>query len=103
MTVSAVTSTTPMDPNAAAGMTGLTPAAFFAYCEAQMNGIDAEASGYFDQQQSSNVAKQTLNTIVGELQKETKGFTDQNEVDSLTQDLSTLQTQYPQASTQIQQ
>jgi predicted nucleic acid-binding Zn-ribbon protein len=85
-------------------MTGLPPDAFFAYCEAQMNGIDAEASGYFDQQQSSNVAKQTLNTIVGELQGYSKsGINDQTEVDKLTQELDTLESQYPQATEQIEQ
>lgn len=104
MTISAVTTTPPADPNAPDDSSvGLTPDAFFAYCEAQMNGIDAEASGYFDQQQSSNVAKQTLNTIVGELEGETHGFTNQDECDKLTQELQTLMTQYPQASVQIQQ
>jgi hypothetical protein len=104
MSVSPVTTTTPTDPNAAAdSAAGLPPDAFFAYCEAQMNGIDAEASGYFDQQQSSNVAKQTLNTIVGVLQSNTKGFDDQDKVNDLTTQLSTLETQYPQATAQIEQ
>jgi hypothetical protein len=104
MSVSPVTTTTPTDPSAATDSTaGLPPDAFFAYCEAQMNGIDAEASGYFDQQQSSNVAKQTLNTVVGELQTEIKGFNDPTEVANLKQELQTLQTQYPQATAQVQQ
>ena len=103
MSVSPVTTTTSTDPNVADSAAGLPPDAFFAYCEAQMNGIDAEASGYFDQQQSSNVAKQTLNTIVGELQSNTKGFDDQDKVNDLTAQLSTLETQYPQATAQIEQ
>jgi hypothetical protein len=104
VTVSAIGIPSSVDPNAPADSTaGVPPDAFFAYCQAQMNGIDAEASGYFDQQQSSNVAKQTLNSIVGELEGETKGFNDQYEVDKLAGELQTLQSQYPQATVQIQQ
>jgi hypothetical protein len=115
MTVSAIGSTSSVDPNApadasvgpggAASQTvGLTPDAFFAYCEAQMSGIDAEASAYFNQQQSSNVAKQTLNTIAGALQGYTQsGINTQEEVDGMNAQFVLLESQYPQAKDQIEQ